>query len=308
MNNGFATLASRIGDFLNVTQDGYAIFCMQDKLIGCNQAFADIMYLDINHIVGKTFDELYRVIYEKQQGPKINSNDIDAWLKDASLKRRSRDFRLFEVDLVDGRWFLISEQTLANGDLLLQAKNITKQKMIEHSLFEHSTQLSNLAATDELTQIANRRCFISHVQAELKRCERSNLSAVFCLLDIDFFKRINDKFGHIIGDRVLVKLAQVVKRFLREYDPFGRIGGEEFAIFLPETNMLQAKDIMQRLCDLIVETNFNSSQQSINLTVSIGLVENWNGATFEQLYSNADVALFEAKGAGRNRIAVFEQI
>lgn len=307
MQPGLSTLANRIGDFLDVSQDGYAIYSMDDVLIGCNQAYADILYLKFDEIIGKTFNQLFHLAYANGQGPKIDSDDIQVWLLNANKKRRVRDFRLFEVDLVDGRWFLMSEQTLPNGDLLLQAKNITKQKVLEHNLHEHTSQLSNLAATDELTQISNRRSFISQVNSELKRCERNKLSACFCLLDIDYFKKINDEYGHIIGDKVLVKLAVVINSLLREYDPFGRIGGEEFGLFFPDTAIEQAQEICQRLCELIGETNFNSAGRPIKITVSLGVVEYWQGATFEQLYSDADLALYEAKDAGRNQTVIYDR-
>ncbi|MDU0353213.1 PAS-domain containing protein [Paraglaciecola aquimarina] len=179
MDQGFATLAARMGDFLRVSQDGYAIFTADDILQGCNQAFADILYLDSDKIIGKSFDELYRQVFKNQQGPKIDTLDIDGWLLESSKKRRSREFRLFEIDLVDGRWFLISEQTLSNGDLLLQAKNITKQKMLEQDLHKHTTQLTNIASTDELTQISNRRCLINQIKVELKRCARKRKARYF---------------------------------------------------------------------------------------------------------------------------------
>ncbi|MCF2947253.1 GGDEF domain-containing protein [Paraglaciecola aquimarina] len=306
MNEGFSNLVTHIGDFLDKTQDGYAIFSMDDVLIGCNQAFADILYLNTELIIGQTFEQLYREIYKNQKGPIINTTDIDQWLIEANKKRRSRDFRIFEIDLKDGRWFLVSEQISDKGELLLHAKNITKQKVLEHNLHQHTSELSNLAATDELTQISNRRSFISQVSSEINRCERNKLPACFCLLDIDYFKKVNDEYGHITGDQVLVELAEVINSLLREYDPFGRIGGEEFGLFFPDTTIEQGQEICQRLCELIVATNFNSPAMPINITVSIGVVEYWQGATFEQLYSQADNALYEAKDAGRNQIAIHD--
>ncbi|MDU0353212.1 GGDEF domain-containing protein [Paraglaciecola aquimarina] len=124
------------------------------------------------------------------------------------------------------------------------------------------------------------------------------------MLDIDFFKKVNDEYGHVVGDKVLLKMARIITSLLREYDPFGRIGGEEFGIFLPNTSLQQAKEITQRLCDTINASQFNTSSKPISISVSIGIVQCWQGATFESLYSCADVALYEAKDKGRNQVAV----
>lgn len=300
MESGFLTLSSRIGDFLDVTQDGYAIFSAEDIVIGCNKAFAEIMFVNYEQIVGMSFNQILKAAFIANNGPKINTDDIDQWLLVANSKRRSREFRLFEVDLVDGRWYLMSEQTLANGEMLLQAKNITKQKVLEHTLYEHSHQLSNLASTDELTQISNRRSFIAQVNSELNRSSRNDTPVAFCLLDIDYFKKVNDEYGHQAGDVVLTELADMIRTTLREYDLFGRIGGEEFGILLPDTDGDSAKEIMQRLRLLAMQNVFSPLEHRVNITISIGIVVGEAGCKFEQLYNEADIALYQAKNKGRN--------
>ncbi|MDN4501838.1 GGDEF domain-containing protein [Alteromonadaceae bacterium BrNp21-10] len=308
MQNGFLTLANRIGDFLDVSQDGYAIFSADDILIGCNQAFADIMFIEFDQIINQSFNQLFNIAYKNQQGPRIETHDIERWLEIANKKRRVREFRLFEVDLIDGRWFLMSEQLLPSGELLLQAKNITKQKVVEQTLFEHTHQLTSLAATDELTQIANRRSFIGKVNSEINRCKRSNHKLTFCLLDIDHFKKINDRYGHQVGDNVLRQLASLVKKALREYDHFGRIGGEEFGILLPDTTAAEAEEITNRLCSQIMTTTFNDEDNPVNITLSVGLIESWPDCTFELLYNQSDIALYQAKDNGRNQVVTQDPV
>tara|TARA_R110002153_G_scaffold10418_4_gene41230 strand:+ start:3959 stop:4924 length:966 start_codon:yes stop_codon:yes gene_type:complete len=304
MKDGFLTLTTRIGDFLNVTQDGYAIFSADDILIGCNQAYADLMFIDFEQIIGKSFNQLCRIAFKNQQGPKIETTDIEQWLEVAQTKRRAQEFRIFEVDLVDGRWFLMSEQVLPSGELLLQAKNITKQKVVEQTLSKNTHQLTSLALTDELTQIANRRSFISNVKSEINRYKRNKQTFTFCLLDIDHFKKVNDQHGHQVGDNVLRQLSALIKKTLREYDHFGRIGGEEFGILLPDTTAIKADEIINRLRSKIMDTTFNHHNNPVNITLSIGIIESWFGCTFEHLYNQSDIALYEAKHNGRNQVVM----
>jgi diguanylate cyclase (GGDEF)-like protein len=304
VKDGFLTLTTRIGDFLNVTQDGYAIFSAEDTLIGCNQAYADLLFIEFDTLIGKTFNQIYRLVFENRKGPKIEADDIEIWLEKVSTKRRERDFRIFEIDLVDGRWFLVSEQILPSGELLLQAKNITKQKVVEQTLFNQTHQLANLALTDERTQIANRRSFIADVKSEINRYNRNGQAFTFCLLDIDHFKKVNDQYGHQVGDNVLRELSTLVRKTLREYDHFGRIGGEEFGLLLPLTCQKEASDITNRLRETIMSTSFNNHDKPIKITVSIALVESQPDCNFEHLYNQSDVALYTAKHNGRNQVIV----
>jgi diguanylate cyclase (GGDEF)-like protein len=306
MKDGFLTLTTRIGDFLNVTQDGYAIFSADDILIGCNQAYADILFIDFDQIIGQSFNQLCRIAFKNRQGPKFETEDIEQWLAVAQTKRRSREFRIFEVDLIDGRWFLMSEQVLPSGELLLQAKNISKQKVVEQALSKHTDKLTSLALTDELTQIANRRSFIANVKSEINRYKRSKKTFTFCLLDIDYFKKVNDQRGHQVGDNVLRQLSSLIKKTLREYDHFGRIGGEEFGLLLPDTDVMEADDIINRLRNKIMTTTFNNQMNPVNITLSIGLVESWLDCTFELLYSQSDIALYRAKNNGRNQVVIID--
>lgn len=304
MKDGFLTLTTRIGDFLNVTQDGYAIFSANDILIGCNQAYADLMFIDFDKIIGQSFSQAIRTVFKNQQSLKIETNDIEQWLAVAQTKRRVQEFRMFEVDLLDGRWFLMSEQMLPSGELLLQAKDISTQKGVEQTLSKHTDKLTSLALTDELTQIANRRSFIASVNSEINRFKRNKKVFTFCILDIDYFKKINDQYGHQMGDTVLRQFTALIKKTLREYDHFGRIGGEEFGLLLPDTQAIEADDIINRLRSKIMTTTFNDHNNPVNITLSIGIVESWIDCTFELLYSRSDIALYQAKNNGRNQVVI----
>lgn len=299
----FQHYAELLARFAEQSHDGYAIFSADDVLVCANKAFLGTFNQSAATLLGKSFTDIMRLAFEEKTGPKIETQDIEQWLARAQQVRRQREFRLFEVDLIDGRWFLFSEQTLVSGEILLQTKDITKQKILEQHLNERAQRLNDLALTDELTRIANRRSFVASVQSELNRCERLNCQIALLLLDIDHFKSINDNFGHQAGDEVLQQLARLVSSTLREYDIFGRIGGEEFGVFLAETDQKTAMAVAERLCQLVAGSPFSAAGQQLTVTVSIGVATGYN-LSFESLYQEAGTALYKAKHSGRNQVAL----
>lgn len=292
-------------EFIEVCNDGYAILNANDQMLGCNQAFCDIFYQDQRRMLGISFDDLMRLAFEERKGIRIEADDIEQWLTQAHQLRRQNPFRLFEVDLLDGRWFLFSEQILPSGEMLIQAKEITKQKVLEHQLYSKVATLSELALTDELTKVANRRCFVDSVEAELARCQRNENPAALLLLDLDFFKSVNDTYGHQAGDEVLKATANRIKKVLREYDIFGRIGGEEFAVFLSETDPATALHVAQRVRVILADYPMKAGNAELCVTTSIGIALTHGESNFEELYLQADSALYMAKRNGRNRVELF---
>jgi diguanylate cyclase (GGDEF)-like protein len=143
-----------------------------------------------------------------------------------------------------------------------------------------------------------------HVAAkELYRSFRYDHPLSLLMLDIDFFKRVNDKYGHQTGDIVLKMVADSFKTSLRDTDICGRMGGEEFAILLPETNAEKALEIANRLLSTIAATEINLLDTKLQVTVSIGLSAlTSNQDSIDLLISKADKALYEAKNTGRNRV------
>lgn len=303
MPNPFQQYATLLATFAQQSRDGYAIFCADDILICANDALLGTFNQKKARIIGLKFADIMRLAFKEKTGPIIDTDTIEQWLASTALVRRSRAFRLFEVDLVDGRWFLFSEQLLPTGELLLQTKDITKQKILELHLNERTRSLTDLALTDELTRIANRRSFVASVQSEISRCERLDSKVALLLLDIDYFKSVNDSYGHQAGDDVLQQVALRISSILREYDIFGRIGGEEFGVFLAETDRETALQVAERLRRLIAIEPFVIAGRPLTITISIG-VATGEGQSFESLYGEADTALYKAKSAGRNQVAI----
>ncbi len=296
---------TRLLDFIENSLDAYAIFNSDDTLEYCNPAFGEIFGVKREDMLGSTFEDLAKNSYETHQGIHIEAEDLEGWLQYVQTVRRQQDFRLFEVDLTDGRWFLFSEQLNDAGELLVHAKNITKQKQLADRIQGSNEKLRHLALTDELTGIPNRRHFLDAAQAELNRCWRSGKQAALLLLDLDHFRKLNDDHGHPAGDAGLQHMAHLIKETLREYDIFGRIGGEEFAIFLGQDDAQLAPQIAERIRQLVETNPIPFENQQISMTVSVGLTLQPSDTPYEQLFDQADKALYAAKSKGRNRIEIY---
>ena len=158
------------------------------------------------------------------------------------------------------------------------------------------------ANTDVLTCLLNRRAMMHQLEMAMNQFYRSDRSFAIILIDVDFFKRVNDVYGHDAGDMVLIHLAQILQTKMRQIDSASRWGGEEFLILLPDTTLKQAEEIAERL-RYYVETNPTPS--NIQITISLGLaVIRQHGNSLESLITAADHALYAAKRNGRNQVAI----
>jgi diguanylate cyclase (GGDEF)-like protein/PAS domain S-box-containing protein len=166
--------------------------------------------------------------------------------------------------------------------------------------------LQRMATTDELTSLPNRRKFLSTLEAELLRAKRYGRPLSLCMLDLDHFKRINDSYGHHVGDNVLKHVATIMTSILRETDMAGRLGGEEFGILLPDTQEDQAIIMAERLRWAIEDTGINQQSETLKITASIGVTSLKNQTELTQsseLLSAADCCLYHAKKNGRNQVS-----
>ena len=171
-------------------------------------------------------------------------------------------------------------------------------------LFKLKEEFKKLATVDALTDLYNRRYFTEQADKEYLRAQRYKLSLTLISIDIDHFKKINDKFGHPAGDKVLIEVAKQLKSSLRQTDVLARIGGEEFSILLPETSADEAEVFAERLrlaqSQLRITGDWHGE---IQLSVSIGISSyQQSDSNFDQIFSRADKALYQAKNSGRNRV------
>ena len=178
-------------------------------------------------------------------------------------------------------------------------------------LLEKTLELESLANTDFLTAISNRGSFEDLANRAISQAKRTNFPLVMAMFDIDFFKAVNDNYGHDAGDKVLIDFAIVMCECFRDYDIIGRVGGEEFAVFMPDTSAEDAFIACERF-RLAIEGNKikldDASEEIISVTVSIGLsLGQGNDLNLEELFKKSDISLYEAKRNGRNQIKCYEE-
>jgi diguanylate cyclase (GGDEF)-like protein len=169
-----------------------------------------------------------------------------------------------------------------------------------------NARLEQLAQTDPLTQLLNRRALTERITAEMERALRYDSTLALLMIDLDHFKRVNDTYGHLVGDDVLRDVAQLLSDTIRGSDIVARYGGEEFLMLLPETDDAGAEQFAERIRSAIEAHVFGKEQQhpSLHLSASIG-VAMFPAArieSVEDLFARADAALYRAKADGRNRV------
>ena len=168
-------------------------------------------------------------------------------------------------------------------------------------------KLSQLTMEDPLTGLYNRRYFNQTLKMELERNYRDNRTLALAIIDIDHFKNINDTYGHDGGDAVLRAIASEMKKSIRQSDALTRIGGEEFAIIMPNIRHHLAKEVMERLRRNIESSEILIDGQTINITVSIGTAVSEPNLIIsaDDLYNLSDRALYQAKHSGRNNVVIY---
>lgn len=184
---------------------------------------------------------------------------------------------------------------------------VSRQFSLEIEKVRLYETVQELAITDGLTGISVRRYFLERLQEEFERSLKHNFKLSFLMIDLDYFKECNDKFGHLVGDVILKEVARVLKQNIREIDLLGRYGGEEFSLFLPETDKDGALLVGERLRGVISNRTFKAYDETLRMTISIGVSTfPYDTQTSTELIEYADQALYEAKAQGRNRVVAFK--
>jgi diguanylate cyclase (GGDEF)-like protein len=232
---------------------------------------------------GNSFDIEYRIILRTGEVRVVHGKG-KVFCLDASSKQKKIIGTIQDIHERD--------QTKMLGVI----QDVTEQKELQDRLEEQ-------ANTDFLTGCDSRRHFLEHAGEELLRIRRYGGEMSMLMLDLDHFKNINDSYGHQIGDTVLKKLVQVCQELLREVDVMGRIGGEEFAIMLPETESERALEVAERLCQAVAAAEIPMEDGApLHFTTSVGVASLTEDDTrIDEIIKRADSALYKAKHAGRNR-------
>ena len=227
--------------------------------------------------------------------PSVRKDFLDVIL----LSGKAKDFEMEFKDFLGTRfWGMVSSKRIVydgHDSILSTIIDITARKKLEQELL-HSSKY------DYLTGVYNRAYFVDCFDTELIRAKRYRNDLSMIMIDADNFKSVNDIHGHIVGDQVLKWLCSVIGTSLRQTDVLGRIGGEEFAVLLPETGADGATKLAERIRASVEEAKFTSKSVSMNMTISLGVSSLTDQDDGDSLFKRSDDALLEAKTGVKNRV------
>ncbi len=277
--------------FKTLTESALAgIFLYRETFLYVNDAFAKMTGYSLNELKKITPMELVApqeqaFIQERVTGRLKGELQDQIIYQDLKIVTRTGEIR----------WFYIAISTVKfRGEWtgLGTAIDMTERKMMEK-------KLEYVAQTDALTGLYNRLRFDDIIQREITFGKRQDIPLSIIYMDIDFFKKINDNYGHDIGDMILKEIAFIIRDVLRVSDYPFRWGGEEFIILCPSTTLTEIKVLAERLRERIAENNFSIHKK---VTVSIGLTQYQDGESVDEMIKRADQALYQAKERGRNKV------
>ncbi len=192
-------------------------------------------------------------------------------------------------------------------ELLLRIKRVLRERRLAKDRAQMLIKLKQLAITDGLTKLYNSRYFYNQLEMEIDRMNRYNHPLSLLLLDIDNFKMYNDTYGHLDGDKVLIRLGETIRNCLRTMDTAYRYGGEEFTVLLPETSVEEAITVAQRIQSRLAAEEFVTSGGIKNtITLSVGITEYSPKEDLTSFISRADKAMYLSKDRGKNTISVLQ--
>jgi diguanylate cyclase (GGDEF)-like protein len=214
-----------------------------------------------------------------------------------------------ESRTVGGIWILADHRPFARAETE-HARLVVEQAELALSNAEKFLQAREKAFIDDVTDLYNARYLLAAIDREVSRAQRYGLELSLLFLDLDFFKRVNDRHGHIVGSNVLRELGQILLGCVRSIDTVGRYGGDEFTILLVDTGASGALHVAERIGRTVAETEFGKRHGlKLNVTVSIGTsTYPGDGTTWQQLLDHADKAMYLAKARGRNQVRTAQEL
>lgn len=294
-------------DFLNPTPDAFQSGAMitdeNRKIIYANKYFTEELNWKLESLLGKKSEELFtyssKIFCESYLMPLLlhekKCEEIQLALLDGNNNRIS---------------IIVSAKMDLQGHIYWTIFNASKRDKLYEELIDARKELEAqaktlklMASTDELTGLMNRRELNLRAPELINQAKRYTHNIALLMIDIDHFKKINDAYGHLEGDRVLKELGQKLQKFGRQTDLIARFGGEEFILLLPDTNKNDAKIFAQRLHQLISGIEVNHTP----VTISIGITMTDGSHSLHDLTNQADGALYEAKKNGRNKTEFYTE-
>jgi diguanylate cyclase (GGDEF)-like protein len=270
--------------------DGVLVLDAQNRVVDINRAAQQATGAPHTSPIGRPLEQVFTA-WADLIGKSCDASETQAEIVVGEAAQRHLDLRI--LPLLNQRHALVGR--------LIVWRDITELKRTQ-------AELQRLATSDELTQVHNRRHFLDLAQAELARTIRFSHPMALVFIDIDRFKEINDTLGHAGGDQALAAIAKLCLAQIRAIDIFARLGGEEFVLLLPETDSQTAALVAERLRQAVSQTPITHGGHAITATISLGVATVSGGqSTLELLMQRADQALYSAKQAGRNRVAVWHE-
>ncbi len=290
----------RLQAILFATPDPIVIYNNTGQTEYINQAFVNVFGWPLDELLGK------RIPFVPDDQKQITSNKTKELFETGNIVQFETKRLTKKGDCVD---VIISASIIKNrkGEIskaVVILKDNSEQKQAKKELELLNYKLKHEAMHDPLTKAPNRRAILDKLTNELIRAERRNLNLSIGLCDIDHFKRVNDKHGHLVGDDVLCDFVEVVQRVLRPYDHVGRYGGEEFLLVIPDSTGVTEEKIYERVRAKIAEHKMVTRSGEVSITISIGIARNCRrDETADEMLAKADAALYRAKENGRNQLA-----
>lgn len=263
------------------------------QILMVNKRFCEIIGFSKEELIGQNARLYYLddISYQKAREKILNTDKSSYMTLEHQLKRK--DNKLIWCEFVGSQ----IELTKDNNAMLWSILDTTAQKEMQEKLEQQAT-------TDYLTELYNRRYFTSRLEEEVFRVKRNKEAETSLIMfDLDKFKLINDTYGHLNGDIILKNFTNILKKHLRKTDIAGRLGGEEFAMILPNTGIENAVILANRIREEVSGQTINIDEKNIKFTVSIGLTSlSYDDMSFDSALARADSALYTAKENGRNRV------
>ena len=207
----------------------------------------------------------------------------------------------------DVLWRMVSaSHEIARNLLYIMSERVRYSNLVVADSLEMQRKYQQFATTDALTGLHNRGWLDDMFEREIRRSERDRLAACVLIIDVDHFKRFNDEYGHLAGDKVLISVGENISKPLRPNDMVARFGGEEFSVLLPETSLENAVTIAERLRERVSTAcpGEINGKELPGVTVSIGVADYKPGDSLESVLASADSAMYKAKKAGRNCVRI----
>ncbi|MGI9478266.1 MAG: diguanylate cyclase [Hyphomicrobiaceae bacterium] len=287
----------RLNDAIDAVPDAFAYYDKDDILRVFNAQYHALYNLSQDLIyVGAKFEDIIRTGVARGQYKDAIGRE-EEWIAHR-LAEHANPTTALEQRLDDGRWVRIEERKTKDGGTVGVRIDVTKLK-------EREQELKHLSVTDHLTGISNRRMLLSELQTAHGKVQSESGTYSLLMIDVDHFKKVNDTYGHAMGDEVLKRLTKLIKGELRPHDHVCRYGGEEFAVLLPDTSIGGAFSTAERIRTSAKGQRIEADGNSIQISISIGATQiDSRDENYDTALARADSALYQAKELGRDRVII----